>query len=224
MMTLALNRIYKSFRQGDGQVNILENLDLELKSSEIVAIIGESGSGKSTLLSLLAGFEFPEKGSIAWNGDPTTEWNERRWSDFRKQSLGFIFQNYHLIPYLNAVENVALPLKLLGLDGREAYSKASDLLSQLGLSARLDHLPNQMSGGECQRVAIARALVHRPNLILADEPTGSLDAKTGQTVLDLLFRLLHEANQTALIVTHSHEVADRCHRVLTLKQGKLWSS
>jgi putative ABC transport system ATP-binding protein len=223
-MTLSLNSLAKSFRQGDTELKILENLDLNLRQSEIVAVIGESGSGKSTLLSLLAGFETPDRGTLSWNGDATHQWNEEQWSDFRKRSLGFVFQNYHLIPYLNALENVALPLRLNGQGGEQASITAKNLLTQLGLGQRVDHLPNQMSGGECQRVAIARALVHKPSLVLADEPTGSLDARTGQAVLDLLFSLLTELKQTALIVTHSSEVAARCHRVLTLRQGKLWPS
>jgi len=223
-MTLSMQGLAKSFRQGDTQLRILENLDLNLRDSEIVAVIGESGSGKSTLLSLLAGFENPDNGTMSWDGDSTLTWSEERWSDFRRKSLGFVFQNYHLIPYLNALENVALPLRLNGRQGVEATEVARDLLTQLGLGARVDHLPNQMSGGESQRVAIARALVHKPGLVLADEPTGSLDARTGQTVLDLLFKLLTDLKQTALIVTHSHEVAARCHRVLTLRQGKLWPS
>lgn len=223
-MTLSMQGLAKSFRQGDTQLRILENLDLNLRDSEIVAVIGESGSGKSTLLSLLAGFENPDSGTMSWDGDSTLNWSEERWSDFRRKSLGFVFQNYHLIPYLNALENVALPLRLNGRQGVEATEVARDLLTQLGLGARVDHLPNQMSGGESQRVAIARALVHKPGLVLADEPTGSLDARTGQTVLDLLFKLLTDLKQTALIVTHSHEVAARCHRVLTLRQGKLWPS
>ena len=221
-MTLELRGLAKSFRQGDSQLRILEELNLELKPGEIAAIVGESGSGKSTLLSLLAGFERPDAGALCWNGEVTSKWNEARWSEFRKRSLGFVFQNYHLIPYLTALENVALPLRLLGEPGAEASARAHRLLEQLGLGARETHLPNQLSGGESQRVAIARALVHRPALVLADEPTGSLDARTGQNVLDLLFSLLEESKQTALIVTHSAEVAARCHRVLTLKQGKLW--
>jgi putative ABC transport system ATP-binding protein len=223
-MTLELRGLAKSFRQGDTELRILENLDLDLRDGEIAAVVGESGSGKSTLLSLLAGFETPDRGTMAWKGDATSTWGEERWADFRKRSLGFVFQNYHLIPYLNALENVALPLRLTGRPGIDAAAAAVKLLTELGLGARIDHLPNQMSGGESQRVAIARALVHKPALVLADEPTGSLDARTGQTVLDLLFRLLGELKQTALIVTHSHEVAARCHRVLTLRQGKLWPS
>jgi putative ABC transport system ATP-binding protein len=220
-MTLKLEHLAKSFHQGGAELRILENLDLELKAGEIAAIVGESGSGKSTLLSLLAGFESPDRGDIRWDGESTQSWGEEKWARFRRESLGFVFQNYHLIPYLTAEENVALPLRLK--KETRVDERAIQLLTRLGLQGRLTHLPSQLSGGESQRVAIARALIHKPSLVLADEPTGSLDARTGQQVLDLLFELLGEYSQTALIVTHSQEVAARCHRVLTLRQGKLWA-
>lgn len=220
-MKLSLRQIQKSFHQADAELKILSGLDLELKSGEVVAVVGQSGSGKSTLLSLLAGFENPDRGEILWNSESASTWIESRWADFRKSSLGFVFQNYYLIPYLTALENVALPLRLLKKS--DADDKARELLQSLGLGERLEHLPGQLSGGECQRVAIARAVIHEPQLVLADEPTGSLDVQTGSQVLDLLFGILKKRGQTALIVTHSREVADRCDRVLTLKEGKLWS-
>jgi putative ABC transport system ATP-binding protein len=223
-MTLELKGLAKSYSQGESELKILEDLDLQLHQGEIVAIIGESGSGKSTLLSLLAGFVNADHGQILWNSQSTASWSEAEWARFRKRSLGFVFQNYHLIPYLDALENVALPLRLLNQDPDAAENIAAALLAKLGLKNRLHHLPSQLSGGESQRVAIARALVHNPSLILADEPTGSLDSGTGHQVLDLLFSLLSGGKQTALIVTHSHEVAARCHRILTLREGKLWPS
>lgn len=219
-MNLRLQDVAKSFRQADGDLKILENLDLEVRTGEVVAIVGESGSGKSTLLSLLAGFERPDRGRLSWDGEDAAAWDENRWAQFRKGALGFVFQSYHLIPYLTALENAALPMRLLKREGADGRARA--LLEGLGLGARTGHLPGQMSGGESQRVAIARALVHEPRLVLADEPTGSLDARTGAAVLELLFRLLRERRQTALIVTHSHEVAAACDRVLTLRQGRLW--
>ncbi|MBX3023087.1 MAG: ABC transporter ATP-binding protein [Bdellovibrionales bacterium] len=219
-MNVQLQGLAKSFLQGENSLRILHGLSLDMKSGEIVAVVGESGSGKSTLLSLLAGFERPDAGLIRWDAQAAGDWTEPQWAAFRKESLGFVFQNYYLIPYLTAVENVALPLRLLGHDDPEP--EARKMLSELGLEKRLHHLPHQLSGGESQRVAIGRALIHSPRLVLADEPTGSLDARTGQQVLDLLFRQLEGRQQTALIVTHSQEVAQRCHRILTLKQGQLW--
>jgi len=221
-MSLSFQSVGKIFTQGATPLKILDGLSLDVKPGEILAIVGESGSGKSTLLSLTAGFDKPTAGEISWNGGGTSAWSDDQWARFRKAHLGFVFQHYHLIPYLSADENVALPLRLLG---RQDFATESALfLEQLGLGARLQHLPNQMSGGEKQRVAIARALIHRPALVLADEPTGSLDVKTGEQVLGVLFQVLRERRQTALIVTHSQDVAGRCDRVLTLKQGRLWSS
>jgi putative ABC transport system ATP-binding protein len=221
-MKLVVDKVAKSYLQGTTRLNILENLNLELNSGEIVAIVGESGSGKSTLLSLLAGLDQPDRGEIRWDGQSTSKWNEAQWAQFRKQSIGFVFQSFQLIPYLTALENAALPMRLLGQAG--VNEKAQELLGLLGLGERLGHLPQALSGGENQRVAIARALIHQPRLILADEPTGSLDARTGHQVLEMFFGLLQTLKQTALIVTHSHEVASRCHRVLTLRQGALWST
>ncbi len=219
-MKLELVGVNKAFRQGQVELKILQSLDLNVAPGEIVAVVGESGSGKSTLLSLVAGFDSLDSGAMKWSGVDTLSWNESTWAKFRKSNLGFVFQSYHLIPYLTAEENVALPLKLKGQT--DTQSAAQLLLQRLGLGSRLHHLPHQLSGGECQRVAIARALVHSPELILADEPTGSLDINTGSQVLDILFELLGESQRAALIVTHSLEVAARCHRVLTLKQGRLW--
>jgi putative ABC transport system ATP-binding protein len=221
-MSLTFNAVGKSFQQGPSQLKILADLSLAVKPGEVLAIVGESGSGKSTLLSLTAGFERPTWGSISWNGEDTDRWNENQWARFRKENLGFVFQHYHLIPYLDAGENVALPLKLLGRP--EAVREAKELLTQLGLGQREEHLPSQLSGGEKQRVAIARALIHKPQLVLADEPTGSLDVKTGEHVLGVFFGALRDRRQTAIVVTHSQDVAARCDRVLTLKQGRLWSS
>ncbi len=221
-MILHLDKIGKAFVQGTTRLKILEDLSLEVQAAEVVAIVGESGTGKSTLLSLIAGFETPDSGEISWQQKSTRSWDENGWASFRKQNLGFVFQNYHLIPYLTAAENVELPLRLLGR--KDSLAQAESLLAKLGLSERGPHLPSEMSGGECQRVAIARALIHQPELLLADEPTGSLDVKTGEQVLGILFSLLKERKQTALVVTHSMEVAARCDRVLTLKQGRLWST
>lgn len=219
-MKLVLSEVTKSFLQGSNRLEILKNLGLSVASGEVSAVIGESGSGKSTLLALLAGFIKPDSGDLRWDNSSTLKWSENEWAHFRKTHLGFVFQSYHLIPYLNAVENVALPLRLIGHPDPEA--KALAALEALGMAPRAHHYSSELSGGECQRVAIARALIHQPALLLADEPTGSLDQKTGTQVLDLLFRELGERRQTALVVTHSREVAARCHKVYELRDGQLW--
>ena len=219
-MKVRLNGVGKSFAQGEQRLKILSDLSLDLNSGEVVAIIGASGSGKSTLLSLLAGFDVPDAGEIIWGDRSTQNWSESEWARFRREGLGFVFQHYHLIPYLTAEENVALPLRLLGQPDGER--RAREKLDELGLGARARHLPRQLSGGESQRVAIARALIHTPGLILADEPTGSLDVQTGESVLDLFFAQLAGRKQTALIVTHAPDVARRCDRTLRLAEGRLW--
>jgi putative ABC transport system ATP-binding protein len=218
-MKVRLQNISKGFLQGGNPLPILTDLALDVRDGETVAVVGESGSGKSTLLALLAGFERPDSGEIFWNGSSTSAWQEQQWARFRKEHLGFVFQNYHLIPYLTALENVALPLRLLGRADDQA---AAALLQHLGLAHRLNHLPSQLSGGEAQRVGIGRALIHSPQLVLADEPTGSLDARTGAAVLEVFFHQMKERRQTALVVTHSSEVAARCDRVTTLREGRLW--
>jgi predicted ABC-type transport system involved in lysophospholipase L1 biosynthesis ATPase subunit len=220
-LSLQVRNLVKSFAQGSEKLQILNGLQLQLKDHEIIAVVGQSGSGKSTLLSLLAGFIKPDSGQLLWREQDLTNWSANQWAEFRRKNLGFVFQSFHLIPYLTAAENVALPLRLLG--DAHPDQKASALLTELGLSARLSHLPSQLSGGECQRVAIARALIHLPQLILADEPTGSLDVATGQQILDLFFSTLKARKQTALVVTHSAEVAARCDRILTMRQGQLWA-
>ncbi len=218
-MILAAQRLRKSFVQGQKTIEVLSDVNFELGRGETVAIVGTSGSGKSSLLAILAGFLRPDGGDVLWNGASSNQWTEKKWSEFRKKNLGFVFQNYQLIPYLTALENASLPLKLLKI--QNANETTSTLLNQLGLLERQNHLPSQLSGGESQRVAIARAIIHSPELILADEPTGSLDESTGSQVLDLFFATLKEKSLSALVVTHSPEVAKRCDRVLTLHKGVL---
>jgi putative ABC transport system ATP-binding protein len=219
-MSLSFTQVGKSYHQGETELKIISDLSLKIEPGEILAVVGESGSGKSTLLSLAAGFEKPVSGHIEWDGQSTAEWTADHWARFRKENLGFVFQHYHLIPYLTATENVELPLRLLGQ--ADFAGPAESLLSRLGMDQRGHHLPSQLSGGERQRAAIARALIHKPRLVLADEPTGSLDVKTGDQVLQVLFGVLRERKQTAMVVTHSQEVAARCDRVLALRKGRLW--
>jgi putative ABC transport system ATP-binding protein len=189
-----------------------------------VALLGRSGSGKSTLLNLLGGIDRPDRGRVVLRGEPISDYDERRRTLFRRRHVGYIYQAFNLIPTLTAQENVALPLELNGADPAAAAAGAAALLQQVGLGERSHAFPDQLSGGEQQRVAIARALVHRPALVLADEPTGNLDARSGRQVLDLLEQLFSEHGHGLLIVTHSLAVAERADRVLTLSEGRLSTS
>ena len=183
------------------------------------AVTGQSGSGTSTLIALLAGLDTPDRGTIAVNGTDLTGLDEAAMTRFRASHLGIVFQQVHLLPHLSAVENIRLPLELLG---RQPDDEAiATLLDQVGLTARRHHLPGQLSGGECQRVAIARALAVNPLLLLADEPTGNLDAATGREIADLLFRLVDRERMTMIVVTHNPELAGRCTRQLELARGLL---
>ena len=216
---LELKSLKKSYNQGSQKVHIFENLNFHVKKAEKVAIMGKSGSGKSTLLSLISGIIKPDNGDIILNSIAYKNLQENELNDFRATNIGFVFQNFHLVSYLNALENVMLPAKVCGI--KKAKEKAIELLKSVGLSHRLDHLPSQLSGGEKQRVAIARALIHNPKVILADEPSGNLDEETGIAVMDKLFELIEENSTTLILVTHSKDVALRCERVYELNHGNL---
>jgi putative ABC transport system ATP-binding protein len=190
-----------------------------IKRGETIAVIGPSGSGKTTLLLLLAGLESPTAGSIQIDGVDLASLDANGLADMRRDKLGIIFQSFHLVPSLSALANVALPLDIAGIDG--AQDRAREMLERVGLAARCDHYPDQLSGGEQQRVAIARALVHRPAVLLADEPTGNLDGETGAGIVDLLFALNRESGSTLLLVTHDISIARLCDRTLRLHQGQL---
>jgi putative ABC transport system ATP-binding protein len=202
-----------------GSLTILSGLDLKIKSGESVAIIGTSGSGKSTLLGLLAGLDLPTEGEVALSGKRIDHLDEDARAQVRADHTGFVFQSFHLLPNLTALENVMLPLELSGAG--DAQEKSTELLKRVGLEERLSHYPRQLSGGEQQRVAIARAFAGQPDILFADEPTGNLDEKTGNSVVDLLFEVNREKNTTLVLVTHDLSLAQRCQRVLTLTQGKL---
>lgn len=193
-------------------------MDLEVNQGDIVAIMGSSGSGKSTLLSILAGLEPPTTGQIALLNQPLQGKTEDALALFRRQHVGFIFQDFQLIPTLTALENVTLPLQL---QGNYDEAAARGLLDKLGMSHRLFHYPNQLSGGEQQRVAVARAFVHNPPLVFADEPTGNLDEATGDKVIELLFAVREQTQATLIIVTHDRSLAERCDRQLQLRHGLL---
>jgi|TARA_B100001971_G_scaffold195821_1_gene203010 putative ABC transport system ATP-binding protein len=216
---IEIRNLSKSYPTENGQLNVLSNLSLSVAEGETVAIIGPSGSGKTTLLLLLAGLEKPDEGDICFNGASLTKLNVDHLADIRSSNLGIVFQSFHLIPSLTALGNVSLPLEITGI--KDVKNRALNMLDKVDLHQRNKHYPAQLSGGEQQRVAIARALVHSPKLVLADEPTGNLDLRTGSKITDLLFDLNREIGSTLLIVTHDQMIADRCSRVLRLHKGRL---
>lgn len=216
---LKVHRACKSFQQGNHRVDVLEHLNMHANAGEKVAILGPSGCGKSTLLSLLAGLDKPDVGTVEIDGQDLAKMSEDERSKTRSEKLGIVFQQYHLMRNLTAIENVGLPLEILGK--ADYADRARVALKEVGLSHRVAHFPSEMSGGECQRVAIARALVTRPSVVLADEPSGNLDQKTGEEVMDLLFKLCKEHEITLILVTHNRELADHCDRALLLKDGAL---
>src|SRR6266850_1124301 len=204
---------------GGRPLTILDGVTLDVAAGEVCAITGPSGSGKSTLLGLIAGLDRPSAGSIAVAGVEITRLDEDALARFRRDTLGYVFQSYHLIPTLTAAENVAVPLDLAGTAG--ATARVADLLASVGLADRGHHYPAQLSGGEQQRVALARAMALDPPLLLADEPTGNLDSATGGAIVDLLFALNRERGTTLLLVTHDETLADRADRVVSLRDGRV---
>ncbi len=212
-------KLGKTVPTSDGNLTILSSVTLTIKSAESLAIVGASGSGKSTLLSLLAGLDMPTQGFVKIKGKNLTQMNEDGRAELRNQLIGFVFQSFQLLPGLTALENVMLPLELRG--NKNAKKAASILLDRVGLSQRLTHTPMKLSGGEQQRVALARAFVTKPAILFADEPTGNLDSKTGDHIIELLFELNQEKNTTLVLVTHDNALASRCHRTIKLDAGKL---
>ena len=203
----------------DGRLTILDRVSLEVARGDSLAIVGASGSGKTTLLGLLAGLDRPSSGTIALAGERLDRLDEEARARLRRSRVGFVFQGFHLLPALNAEENVMLPLDLDGRD--DARERAAEALQRVGLGARRHHYPSQLSGGEQQRVALARAFVHGPEILFADEPTGNLDQRTGTGVGDLLFDLNREHATTLVLVTHDAKLAARCARNLQLREGRI---
>ena len=218
--------LYKSYRMGEAEVSVLRGVNLAVKKSEFVAIVGASGSGKSTLLHILGALDEPDKGIVSFEGRDLSRLSAGELNRFRNKMVGFVFQFYHLLDELNVLENVFLPAMAgRGVIGwlacrRWANGRARELLAQLGLSDRADHKPYQLSGGERQRTALARALMNEPRLLLADEPTGNLDSATGNGILDVLEKL-NRAGQTIVMVTHDERIAQRAGRIITLADGKI---
>ena len=218
---LTANHLQYAYAEAGHMQVVLQDINLQVTQGERVALVGSSGSGKSTLLNLLGGIDKPSAGDIHLAGQTFSQLTEPALTLFRRQHIGFIYQQFNLIPTLTVAENILLPLELLGLDPDTQQQRLNDWLSAIQLPKRAQAFPDQLSGGEQQRVAIARALIHQPALVLADEPTGNLDAKTGALVLDLLFELSRAQQQSLLVVTHSQVVAERADRVLLLHEGYL---
>ncbi|WP_027864165.1 ABC transporter ATP-binding protein [Massilia alkalitolerans] len=216
---IAVSGLSKRVADASGELTILQNIDFTVQPAETLALVGASGSGKSTLLGLLAGLDTPSSGKVLLDGTDIFALDEDGRAAFRKAKLGFVFQSFQLLAHLNAVENVMLPLELRG--DNDARAKAEAMLGRVGLSSRLRHYPKYLSGGEQQRVALARAFVTEPPLLFADEPTGSLDAATGEAIIGLMFELNRERGSTLVLVTHDPAMAARCGRTLTIAAGQL---
>jgi putative ABC transport system ATP-binding protein len=218
-VVLQAEQLGKAVISGERTLTILQDIDFAVTDGESVAIVGASGSGKSTLLGLLAGLDLPSHGRVLLAGQDLGRLDEDERAALRGRELGFVFQSFHLLPALNALENVMLPLELLGIPGAAATAEA--MLARVGLDDRLGHAPKHLSGGEQQRVALARAFAVRPRLLLADEPTGNLDADTGRQVIDLMFEMNAEQGTTLVLVTHDESLARRCGRQIRLAGGQI---
>ncbi len=216
---IAVEHVFKSVTDSTGTLDILRDIDFTLAPRETVAIVGASGSGKSTLLSIIAGLDTPTRGSVRLAGQDLFAVDEDERASMRAERVGFVFQSFQLMGNLSALENVMLPLELAGR--RDARKAATEMLARTGLAQRLNHYPKVLSGGEQQRVALARAFVVLPAVLLADEPTGSLDFATGETVMELMFELNRELGTTLVMVTHDRAIAERCERVITIEAGRV---
>lgn len=216
---LRTENLCKYYGEGDNQVKAVQNTEIEIKRGEFVAIIGKSGSGKSTLLHLLGGLDYPTRGKVFIKGEDIFDMSEDELAVFRRQKIGFVFQAFNLVSSINVYENVVLPL---GLDGKEPDEKyVDDILKTLGIEEKVDNLPSTLSGGQQQRVAIARALASKPDIVLADEPTGNLDTKTGEEVISMLKLSAEKYGQTLVIITHNEEIAQLADRILVIEDGKV---
>ncbi len=219
-MVLEMHDICKDYTRGKMTVPVLHNINLNVEQGEYIAIMGPSGSGKTTLMNMIGCLDVPTSGRRILAGEDLDGLNDDRLADIRNRQIGFVFQNADLLPGMTALENVALPLTYRGVKKKERLAKAKDMLERVGLGDRMDHKPNQLSGGQCQRVAIARAMVGSPSLLLADEPTGALDTQSGQQVMEL-FRNLNEEGVTIIMITHAPEVAACAQKTYLILDGRI---
>jgi len=218
---VSVKKLSKSYRRGNQAVPVLEDISIDIRHGEFLALMGPSGSGKSTLLNLIAGIDKVDSGSINVGGVEITALDDAALASWRSYSVGFIFQFYNLIPVLTAFENVELPLLLTGLSRRKRQEHASNVLSLVNLSDRMDHYPSELSGGQQQRVAIARAMVSDPDILVADEPTGDLDRHSAEEILSIMDRMVREFGKTVIMVTHDPRAAGKAHRIVHLEKGVL---
>ncbi|MDV2303418.1 ABC transporter ATP-binding protein [Vibrio cholerae] len=215
-----LQQICKHYTSGQNVVKALDGVDLTIRHGEFLAILGPSGSGKSTLMNVLGCLDKPTAGRYQLDGHPVNSLSTQQLAAIRNQKIGFVFQSFNLLEYASALDNVALPLVYAGVKAKDRRRRATELLTRVGLADRLDHKPNQLSGGQKQRVAIARALINQPQILLADEPTGALDSKSGAEI-EALFNELHREGRTIIVVTHDNELAKRTKRIVTIRDGQV---
>ncbi|PAR93885.1 ABC transporter ATP-binding protein [Vibrio cholerae] len=215
-----LQQICKHYTSGQNVVKALDGVDLTIRHGEFLAILGPSGSGKSTLMNVLGCLDKPTAGRYQLDGHPVDSLSTQQLAAIRNQKIGFVFQSFNLLEYASALDNVALPLVYAGVKAKDRRQRATELLTRVGLADRLDHKPNQLSGGQKQRVAIARALINQPQILLADEPTGALDSKSGAEI-EALFNELHREGRTIIVVTHDNELAKRTKRIVTIRDGQV---
>lgn len=220
---IQLKKVIKSYPVAGDDLVVLKDINLQINKGEFVAIMGPSGSGKSTLMNIIGCLDKPSSGEYLLNGKQVSDYDEKELAQVRNQSVGFVFQQFQLLPRLNALQNVELPMIYAGIGKNERIQRAKEALEKVGLSDRADHLPNALSGGQKQRVAIARAIVNEPDIILADEPTGALDSKTGVQIMDM-FTMLNKEGTTVILVTHEAEIASYAERTVFVRDGKLTSA
>ncbi len=215
---IEVRNIIRDFKLGEETVHVLKGINLDIKKGDYVAIMGPSGSGKSTFMNLLGCLDTPTAGDYTLNGKDVSKLSDDQLAEIRNSEIGFVFQTFNLLPRTTALENVALPMVYAGKSNSERIKRATEVLTEVGLADRIDHKPNQLSGGQRQRVAIARALVNNPSIILADEPTGNLDSKTGYEIM-ALFDEIHQNGNTVIMVTHEEDIAEYAHRIIRLRDG-----